>query len=127
MVMNARDVDRYKRLLLQKRQEVLAASAEGGRGVPVGGPQWEILSTKPMPILKQIFRSGCIRLTVGSCERSRTRWLGSASAHMGCVKPASDLFLRVVLRQCLGRATAATARTASTQPLNGIEGPIPNA
>jgi RNA polymerase-binding protein DksA len=37
MVMNARDVDRYKRLLLQKRQEVLAASAEGGRGVPVGG------------------------------------------------------------------------------------------
>jgi DnaK suppressor protein len=37
MVMNARELDRYKRLLLEKRQEVLAARGEPGVHGPAGG------------------------------------------------------------------------------------------
>lgn len=37
MVMNARELDRYKRLLLEKRQEMLAASGEVGVRVPAAG------------------------------------------------------------------------------------------
>jgi len=66
-------LDHFKRLLLEKRQELLDSTGEAGIRVPAAGGHGEILSKKPMPVPKPSFKSGCIRLTVHFCERLKIR------------------------------------------------------
>ena len=66
MTMNARDLDRYKRLLLEKRQQVLPGSGGWGFAYRQQGPQREILPTRPPPRPKRSCKSACIKPTVAS-------------------------------------------------------------
>ena len=69
--MDAIDLNRYEKLLLAKRRELLAARAEAVAPVPGTGERWGVLLTKQPPILKQRFKSACAKPRVICCERPK--------------------------------------------------------
>lgn len=75
----------------------------------------EILSTKPMQMLKRRLKSGCIRLTFGSCERSRRRWLESSGRHLACVGLAGNRSPRLGWKRYPGHISVETARNVEVQ------------
>src|SRR5712664_2194085 len=71
-----------------------------------------------MPTRKRSCRSACTKQMVASQEQSKRHSLGSNRAPTGCVRSASSLSLMPVWKRCHGHATAASARSASTPPLD---------
>lgn len=71
--MNAADLQRYKRLLLAKLDELSAKHAIAVSPAPgAGDPQGGILSIKRTPTLKQTCTSGYTKATLICCGRLKT-------------------------------------------------------
>src|SRR6266852_7582412 len=71
-----------------------------------------------MPTRKRSYRFNCTELMVVLQEQSKRRSLESDRVPTGCARSASSLSLRLVWKRCHGHATAASARSASTRPLD---------
>ncbi len=115
--MDARDLGRYKRLLLERQRELTAAKAEAM--APLPGASREISLTKPMPMPKRSFRSFCIKPMGGSRGRLTMHSRGYEPGHSASVKPASYRFPELVWRRCRGRTFAENVRSVNAlEPLN---------
>src|SRR5712691_12886677 len=75
--------------------------------------------TEPAPMLKPSFKLACAKPMAVCFERSRRRWCESGGAHSASAKPAKAPFRRRGSKLCRGRTSAETARSVSTQPLDG--------
>jgi hypothetical protein len=120
-VASARDLQRYERLLVEKRSDLSSAPGEAHSRVPAAGACTEICLTRPTPMPKRSFRSASTKQVVVSYEQSKSQSLGSSRVPTGYVRSASSLSLRLVWKRCLGRISAVSARNASAQPPNGGE------
>src|SRR6266446_5250893 len=74
-----------------------------------------------MPTRKRSYRFNCTELMVVLQEQSKRHSLESDRVPTGCARSASSLSLRLVWKRCHGHATAASARSVSTQLPNGGE------
>ncbi len=70
--MNAADLQRYKRLLLAKLDELSIKRPRRIRWLPERAICKGMLSIKRTPTRKQTCTSGCTKATLISCGRSRT-------------------------------------------------------
>ena len=115
--MGPADVQRYKRLLLEKQHELTAAKAQAA--APLLGTLKEISLTKPTLMPKRSFRSGCAGLTVASSVRLKRRWFGSKEVVLVCAKLVGSPSPELAWRQCPGRTFAENIRSVNRlEPLN---------
>ena len=112
-IMNARDLQRYKQLLLTKLDELSAARAETASRVLGAGSPMGILAIKQTPTLKRSCTSRCIKVTVVSSVRLTTHWLESVRTGLACVRSASAQCPRRGSKLCLGRGFVGIARSTS--------------
>lgn len=68
--MNATDVQRYKRLLLAKRDELTKRNTAGSPAPELTCREIEAIKQAPTP--KQTRTFGCVKLTFNSCVRLKT-------------------------------------------------------
>src|SRR5258707_590109 len=54
-------------------------------------------------------------------EHEKKHLFGSDRVHSECARSASGLSLRSLWKQCLGRASAVSARRAGVQPPDGVD------
>jgi hypothetical protein len=127
-VASARDLQRYKELLLEKQRELSSVQGDAAARYQPQVAWREIKLTKPMPMRKRNFRSAYTKPTLVSYEQSKRHSLGSSRVHSECARYASSLSLRVVWKRCPGRGSAVNAKNASTPPLDtgniGFEPPM---
>jgi hypothetical protein len=110
-VANARDLQRYKELLLEEQRELSSVQGDAAARVPAAGGLEGDLIAKPMPMRN--FRSACIKQTLVCYERSKRHSLGSSRVHSESARYANDLSLKFVWKRCSGRGSAANAKNAS--------------
>jgi len=88
--MGQADLQRYKRLLWEKRGELSSAPAEASALVPAAGVSRETFLIKQLPTPKRSSRSVCAERMVASYEQSKTRWPGLGMAPTGAAKVAES-------------------------------------
>jgi len=114
---NTTDLQRYKRLLLEKLDELSATHADAPPLAARAGEPMGILPIKRTPTPKQTCTSGCTKATLISCGRLRTHYPGSLRTGLACARCATLPCPRRGWKLCRGHVCAATARNASSQPL----------
>ena len=83
--MNRRDLDRYKRVLVEKRDEISVTIAGAESPIPAAGG-YRGDTVKLMRTPKRNFRSTCIKPTRGFYEQSRKQSLGLETEPLALVR-----------------------------------------
>jgi hypothetical protein len=120
-VPSARDLQRYKGLLLEKQRELSSVQDDAGTRVPAaGGLEGDLIDQANADAEAELQ----IRLhqTDGRLLRAIEEALGRIrQAHSERARAASSLSLRRVCKRCLGRTSAVSARSLGAQPPEGVD------
>jgi len=112
--MNAKNTDRYRRMLLAKKRELSISSTGAESLIPsAGGWQGDLIDQANADTeadLQILLHQTDVR----SCERSRARSLGSITATMVRAPFANSQSPRRVSTRCRGHISVGSARSEST-------------
>ena len=112
--MNAKNSDRYRRMLLAKKRELSISSTGAESPLPSAGGWQGDLVDQANADTEADLQISCIKPTYGSYERSRTRSLGSITAPMVYVPSANRQSPRRVSTRCRGHISVGSASSGST-------------
>src|SRR5438128_4748933 len=119
--MRQADLQRYKRLLLEKQRQLSSVQEDAGTRVPAaGGLEGDLIdqanadAEAELQIRLHQTDGGHLRAIEEALGRIRRGTYGLCEV---CKKPIS----RSVWKRCLGRASAVSARRAGAQPPDGVD------